>query len=67
MKIGFIGLGHMGNPMVRNLLKAGFDVLVYDIITSAIEVLLPHGAKSATLVEMANASDIIFIMLQDRK
>lgn len=64
MKIGFIGLGHMGNPMVKNLLKAGFDVLVYDIDSRAEEALLQHGASSTNLAEMAKNTDIIFIMLQ---
>ena len=31
MKIGFIGLGIMGKPMAKNLIKAGYDLVVYDI------------------------------------
>ena len=37
MKIGFIGLGIMGKPMCRNLLKAGHVVKAYDIVTAAVE------------------------------
>ena len=32
MKIGFIGLGHMGNPMARNLLKHGHALKIYDVV-----------------------------------
>ena len=32
MKIGFIGLGHMGNPMARNLLKHGYALRIYDVV-----------------------------------
>lgn len=32
MKIGFIGLGIMGKPMVKNLLKAGYEIVAYDLI-----------------------------------
>ena len=32
MRLGFIGLGIMGKPMVRNLLKAGYEVIAYDIV-----------------------------------
>ncbi|BEU88299.1 hypothetical protein TAMA11512_17630 [Selenomonas sp. TAMA-11512] len=36
-KVGFIGLGIMDRPMVRNLLKAGFDVTVFDIVEAAVK------------------------------
>lgn len=38
MKIGFIGLGIMGKPMSRNLLKAGFELIVYDIDETAVKL-----------------------------
>lgn len=47
MKIGFIGLGIMGKPMVRNLLKAGYEVIVYDIIKENVENVVASGAKAA--------------------
>lgn len=37
MKIGYIGLGLMGGPLARNLIRAGKDVLVYDLSKEAIE------------------------------
>ena len=36
-KVGFIGLGIMGKPMVRNLLKAGFAVTVFDVVADAVQ------------------------------
>ena len=59
MKIGFIGLGIMGRPMVNNLLKHGHELTVYDIIPTEIA-----GTKMATSAkEAAGASDIIITML----
>lgn len=46
-KIGFIGLGIMGKPMVKNLLKAGIETTVYDINTIAVTELVKQGAKKA--------------------
>ena len=37
MKIGFVGLGIMGKPMAKNLLKAGYEVVAYDIVGEALE------------------------------
>ena len=36
-QIGFVGLGIMGRPMARNLLKAGYELTVYDIFSEAVE------------------------------
>ena len=47
MKIGFIGLGIMGKPMVRNLLKAGHEVIVYDVVESNMDQVVKDGAKAA--------------------
>ena len=47
MKIGFVGLGIMGKPMVRNLIKAGHEVLVFDIIKPNVELMIEAGASSA--------------------
>lgn len=46
-KVGFIGLGIMGMPMARNLLKAGFEVVVYNRTKSKAEQLVKEGAKKA--------------------
>jgi 3-hydroxyisobutyrate dehydrogenase-like beta-hydroxyacid dehydrogenase len=44
-KIGWIGLGKMGNPMCKNLIKAGFALTVFDILPSAVDQLTAEGAK----------------------
>ena len=49
MKIGLIGLGIMGKPMAKNILKGGYtDLLVSDLNTAAVEEVVAAGAKSAT-------------------
>ena len=45
--IGFIGLGIMGKPMVRNLLKAGFAVTVFDVVADAVQAMADEGAVAA--------------------
>jgi len=63
--ISFIGLGHMGNPMTKNLLKAGYRVSVYDIVPAAIEALLPFGAiPTHSIQDAVKEADVIFTMLQ---
>ncbi len=47
MKIGFIGLGHMGNPMCRNLLKAGHSIKAFDMVPALIGNVVSHGAAHA--------------------
>ncbi|MEL7566682.1 MAG: NAD(P)-dependent oxidoreductase [Dehalobacterium sp.] len=64
MKIGFIGLGAMGKPMAQNLLKANFDLTVYDVNRAAVEQLVEEGAKGAVSPkEVALASDVVITML----
>ncbi|MGH8433730.1 MAG: 3-hydroxyisobutyrate dehydrogenase [Pseudomonas sp.] len=46
-RVAFIGLGHMGLPMARNLLKAGFELKVFDLQQSAIDELVAEGAHAA--------------------
>lgn len=48
MKIGFIGLGIMGRPMAKNLLKAGHDLVVYDLDQSSVDALTAEGATAAS-------------------
>jgi 3-hydroxyisobutyrate dehydrogenase len=65
MRIGFIGLGHMGAPMVRQLLANHHPVTVFDIAPAAIEALAAHGATAAASPgEVAADADIVFTMLQ---
>ena len=64
MKIGFVGLGNMGNPMARNLVKAGHELMVFDIFPAAVEKLVAAGAKVATSVADAGKNaDIVITML----
>lgn len=68
MKIAFIGLGHMGYPMVKNLLKANHQVKVFDILPEKIQILLKDGAIAAHDVKDAvQDAEIIFTMLQTGK
>ena len=53
MKVGFIGLGHMGAGMAANLLKAGHDVTVYNRTRTKVEALVAQGAKAAASVSDA--------------
>jgi 2-hydroxy-3-oxopropionate reductase len=46
--LGFIGLGLMGRPMAKNLLKAGFPLIVHNRSAAAVDDLVAHGARSAT-------------------
>ncbi len=64
MKIGFIGLGIMGKPMAKNLLKAGHDLLVFDIIKENVDYMVEAGAKAATSSkEVAKECKLIITML----
>ena len=47
MKIGFVGLGHMGNPMCHNLLKRGHTLKVYDVVPELIQELAGEGCEAA--------------------
>lgn len=65
-RIGFIGLGTMGQPMVRNLLRAGFPVTVYGRRKPVVDELIGEGASSAgSPREVAEVSDIVITMLPD--
>jgi 2-hydroxy-3-oxopropionate reductase len=63
-KIGFIGLGIMGKPMGKNLLKAGYKLVVLDLNQCAMEEFVSLGAeKAATPKEVANNCEFIITML----
>jgi 3-hydroxyisobutyrate dehydrogenase len=65
MKIGFIGLGHMGQPMVLNLLKAGYEVHVYDVNPQATATLVKAGAVAEkSIVALADIADAFITMVQ---
>ncbi|GLI50887.1 2-hydroxy-3-oxopropionate reductase [Tepidanaerobacter syntrophicus] len=64
MRIGFIGLGIMGRPMVYNLIKAGHSLRVYDINRKAVEAVEQYGAiASKSVSELAEKSEVFFTML----
>lgn len=65
-KIGWIGLGNMGNPMSQNLLKAGHEVTVWNRTKAKAEEVLAAGAKWAdTPKELGEQCDFIFTMISD--
>jgi 4-hydroxybutyrate dehydrogenase / sulfolactaldehyde 3-reductase len=63
-RIGFIGLGTMGGPMARNLLKAGFALRVFDIEPKAAQALVSAGATAATsAADAARGAEAVITML----
>jgi 2-hydroxy-3-oxopropionate reductase len=64
--IGFIGLGIMGGPMAANLVKAGHDVIGYDLSTTAVDQLKADGGRPAeSLADAVREVDIIITMVPD--
>lgn len=63
MKTGFIGLGIMGRPMAKNLLKAGKELLVSDLNKEAVADAVNAGAQEATYAEIGAQCDRIIIMV----
>ncbi len=65
-RIGFIGLGIMGRPMARNLLKAGYPVIVWNRSRPGIEALTADGATEAVSPrDAAEQSDVVVTMVGD--
>lgn len=63
-RIGFIGLGIMGDPMSRNILKAGFPLTVYNRSAEKMEPLIQAGANRASHpCELVEQSDVVILML----
>ncbi|MGE4284505.1 MAG: NAD(P)-dependent oxidoreductase [Clostridia bacterium] len=63
-KVGVIGLGNMGKSMAKNLLKAGFELTVFDVRPEPIEEMKGLGAYGAlSLKEVGERSDIVFVMV----
>jgi 3-hydroxyisobutyrate dehydrogenase-like beta-hydroxyacid dehydrogenase len=66
MKVGFLGLGNMGSPMARNLIKAGHLLTVYNKTQSSAEALAPLGAKVARTPGLAaTGAEAIITMVAD--
>ena len=64
--IGFIGLGIMGKPMVRNLMEAGNTVTVYDIVGTSVEEMATEGAiPASSSSEVASKNSLIITMVPD--
>jgi len=63
MKVGFIGLGHMGAGMAANLLRAGHEVTVYNRTRAKAKALVREGAKEAATIAGACRGDAVFTML----
>ncbi len=62
--IGFIGVGNMGGPMARNLLKAGFNVRVYDLNPEILKPVVDAGATAARdISETCEGADAVVTML----
>ncbi len=65
-RIGYIGLGLMGKPIARNLMKAGYSLTVHNRSRPAVDELVAEGASEArTPKEVAEASDVVFTNLPD--
>lgn len=63
-RIAFIGLGHMGGPMAANLVKAGHQVIGFDVVPAALEAASAEGIRVVTAaVDAADTAEIIITML----
>ncbi|QSB17771.1 NAD(P)-dependent oxidoreductase [Pseudomonas sp. 15A4] len=65
MKIGFLGLGNMGQAVAGNLLKGGHELLVWNRSAHAAQPLVEQGATAVTEPAQAFAADVVFSMLAD--
>jgi 3-hydroxyisobutyrate dehydrogenase-like beta-hydroxyacid dehydrogenase len=65
-QLGFIGLGHMGGGMVRSLLRAGFPVVAYDLVTQLTQAAVKEGASQGNSpADVAGSSDVVLSSLPD--
>ena len=66
LKVGYIGLGLMGKPMARNILKAGYPLVVHNRSQASVDELVIEGALAATSpAEVAAQVDVVFTNLPD--
>ncbi len=63
MKIGLIGLGIMGKPMAKNLLKAGYELLVSDLNQAAVDEVVACGAAASDNGEIGETCDLVLTMV----
>ncbi|MEM7112105.1 MAG: NAD(P)-dependent oxidoreductase [Chloroflexota bacterium] len=65
-KIGYIGLGNMGGPMVVNLVRAGYEVVAFDLVPSKIDAVVAKGAMAGESGEaVAAQADVLFTSLPE--
>lgn len=64
-KIGFIGLGIMGKPVAKNLLQAGYELIVYDVVKTSVDELAALGASTAKSSQdvAGQCNGLLFLML----
>ncbi|MCC7117092.1 MAG: NAD-binding protein [Anaerolineales bacterium] len=66
LRVGYIGLGLMGKPMARNILRAGFPLVVHNRSRAAVDELVAEGARAANSPrEVAEQTDVVFTNLPD--
>ena len=63
MKVGFIGLGIMGRPMAKNMVKAGVDLVVTDLNKEAVADVVATGATEGTYAEIGSSCDVVFVIV----
>ncbi len=66
LKVGYIGLGLMGKSIARNILKAGFPLIIYNRSSAAVDELVAEGAQAASSpADVAAQVDVVFTSLPD--
>ncbi|MEI7989340.1 MAG: NAD(P)-binding domain-containing protein, partial [Chloroflexota bacterium] len=66
LRVGYIGLGLMGKPIVKNILKSGFSVVVHNRSRDVVKELTAEGAQEAySPSEVASNVDVVFTNLPD--
>lgn len=63
MKVGFIGLGIMGRPMAKNLLKAGVELMVSDLNPEAVADVVEAGAENGTYAQIGADCQVVFTIV----
>ena len=65
--VGFIGLGNMGGPMAKNLLKSGHKLIVHDVVSASVAELQNEGADVGNNpADIASKTSVIITMLPSR-
>lgn len=64
MKVGFVGLGIMGKPMAKNVIKAGYEVVAFDFNQASVDEIVSAGGKAGTSgKDVAERSEVVITML----